>query len=245
VKVRIDQLLVERELAPSRSRAQALIMAGVVFIGGERIDKAGAKVQSDADVDVRSNPNPYVSRGGLKLAGALDHFGLSPAGCVCMDVGASTGGFTDCLLQRGATHVYAVDVGYGQLAWRLRTDERVTNLERTNIRSLPAGALQTPVSFCVADCSFISLSKVLPHVVPTLAERSNLVVLVKPQFEVGRDRVGKGGVVRDEQVRAEAIDGIAQMARRLGFRVEAGVDSEVHGPKGNVEHLLWLVWPAT
>ncbi len=242
MKVRIDQLLVDAGLAPSRSRAQALIMAGVVFVGGERVDKAGSKVDPAAGLDVRSNPNPYVSRGGLKLAGALDHFGVSPADCVCMDVGASTGGFTDCLLQRGAARVFAVDVGYGQLAWKLRSDPRVTNLERTNIRALTAAAVDAPISFCVADCSFISLSKVLPHVVPFLAEVAELVVLVKPQFEVGRESVGKGGVVRDPRARAQAIAAIATVAVGLGFEERGGVDSEVHGPKGNVEHLLWLGW---
>lgn len=240
MKVRIDQLLVERGKAPSRTRAQALIMAGVVFVGGERVDKAGQKVPSDADVDVRSNPNPYVSRGGLKLRGALDHFGLSPRGRVCMDVGASTGGFTDCLLQAGATKVYAVDVGYGQLAWRLRTDARVVNLERTNIRTMPDGSVTDPIGFCVADCSFISLAKVLPHILPLLAVNAELVVLVKPQFEVGRDRIGKGGVVRDEAARRDAIDTIVAVAVGLGLELVDGVDSEVHGPKGNVEHLLWL-----
>ena len=243
MKVRIDQLLVDRGLALSRSRAQALIMAGVVFVGGERVDKAGARVDVGVDVEVRTDPNPFVSRGGLKLAGALDHFCLSPGGRVCIDVGASTGGFTDCLLQRGASRVYAVDVGYGQLAWRLRTDPRVVNLERTNIRTLPPGAVDMPVDFCVADCSFISLTKVLPHVVPVLADKADLVVLVKPQFEVGRHRVGKGGVVRDEGARQDAIEAIRVAAAALGFSVRGGVDSEVHGPSGNVEHLLWMTWP--
>lgn len=239
---RLDVLLVERDLVPSRERARALIMAGVVFANGERKDKPGTKLRADVALEVRGDPNPFVSRGGLKLQGALDSFGLSVEGCAAVDVGASTGGFTDCLLQRGALRVYAVDVGYGQLAWRLRQDERVINLERTNIRGLPEGSIPEPLDLAVADCSFISLTKVLPHVFPLLKPGASLVVLVKPQFEVGRGKVGKGGVVRDEGVRQEAIEEVAQACRDMGCEVVQGVDSQVAGPSGNVEHLLWLRW---
>ncbi len=240
MKRRIDQLLVELGLSPTRARAQALVMSGVVFVGGQRVDKAGTKVPTDADIVLHGDVNPSVSRGGLKLAGALAHFGVDPAGRVCLDVGASTGGFTDCLLQRGAARVYAVDVGYGQLAWKLRNDERVVNIERANIRTLAKEAVPEPISLAVADCSFISLAKVLPHILTRLCANAELVVLVKPQFEVGRGKVGKGGVVRDQKDRLEAIDAVARAAVNLGLTVLGGVDSAVHGPKGNVEHLLWM-----
>ncbi|MBH25250.1 MAG: TlyA family rRNA (cytidine-2'-O)-methyltransferase [Myxococcales bacterium] len=238
--VRIDRLLVDRGLVQSRERARARIMAGQVFIADQRIDKPGTRVDPDAEIDLRGDKNPFVSRGGLKLDGALNAFELDVTDRVAMDVGASTGGFTDCLLQRGAARVYAVDVGYGQLAWKLRQDERVINLERTNVRALPPGAVPEPIELVVADCSFISLTKVLPPVLPLLAEGAELVILIKPQFEAGRGRVGKGGVVRDEQVRQETIDEVVESCRGLGLEPLGQVDSEVHGPKGNVEHFVWL-----
>lgn len=241
-RTRLDVLLVERGLVESRQRAQARIMAGDVFVGGERVDKPGTKIAEDAALEVRGEENPFVSRGGLKLEHALQAFGLEVSGCVAMDVGASTGGFTDCLLQRGAARVYAVDVGYGQLAWRLRQDPRVVNLERTNIRALSAAQVPEPMAVVVADCSFISLRLVLPPVLPFLAPGAQAVVLVKPQFEVGRGRVGKGGVVRDEELRQETIAELSAFASSLGFAVRGGVDSAIRGPQGNLEHLLWLEW---
>ena len=240
-KVRLDRAVVDRGLAPSRARAQALIMAGAVSVAGRRVEKAGTQVAPEAPIEVRTDPCPYVSRGGLKLQAALDGLGLDPSGAVALDVGASTGGFTDCLLQRGARRVYAVDVGYGQLAWRLRTDERVTNIERANIRHLEPGALPERPTWAVIDCSFISLSKVLPPTLAHLAERARVVALIKPQFEAGRAGVGKGGVVRDLAVRAAAIEATLESARALGLEVEGGLDCPVHGPAGNVEYLASLV----
>jgi len=244
-KIRLDVLLVERGLVPTRARAQARILAGDAFVGGERLDKAGDKVAEDAEVVLRGDDNPFVSRGGLKLEGALSRFGLEVAGAVAMDIGASTGGFTDCLLQRGASRVYAVDVGYGQLAWRLRQDARVINLERTNIRHLAVEAVAERVDLIVADCSFISLRQVLPPALGHLRAGGQLVVLVKPQFEVGRGRVGKGGVVRDAALRQETIDGLRTFCEGLGLEVRGGVDATIAGPKGNQEHLLWLYKPAS
>ncbi len=239
-KVRLDVLLVERGLCESRERARGLIMAGLVFVRDQKSDKPGTRYDPEIEVEVRGQNNPFVSRGGLKLQGALQHFGLDVDGRVAIDVGASTGGFTDCLLQRGATRVYAVDVGYGQLAWKLRQDERVINLERTNIRTLDPALVPEPVDLAVVDCSFISLRKVLPHVLPLLQPGAALIVLVKPQFEVGKGRVGKGGVVRDETLRQETIQTIRTSCEGLGFQVLGGVDSDTHGPRGNIEHLLYL-----
>ena len=237
---RIDRLLVERGLVDSRSRAKARIMAGDVFIGEERVDKAGTKVPVDSDIDLRGDDMPYVSRGGLKLEAALDHFGFDPSSMVAIDVGASTGGFTDCLLQRGARKVYAVDVGYGQLAWKLRNDERVVVLERTNIRHLEADKVDEPCDLAVIDCSFISLELVLPNTLPFLGDDGQVIALIKPQFEVGRERVGKGGVVRDDEARREAIEDVVGIAETLGMEFVDGVDSPVHGPAGNVEYLAWF-----
>lgn len=242
-KQRLDTLLVERGLAPTRARAQARILAGDVFVAGERVDKAGASVSELARIEVRGDDNPFVSRGGLKLEGALAAFGLAVEGKVAMDIGASTGGFTDCLLQRGAARVYAVDVGYGQLAWKLRSEARVVNIERTNIRHLTTEQVSERVDLIVADCSFISLRQVLPPALPFLRAGGELVVLVKPQFEVGRGRVGKGGVVRDEGLRQETIEGLRAFCAELGLLVLGGVDATVAGPRGNQEHLLWLRSP--
>ncbi len=239
---RLDLLLVERGLLESAERARAFIMAGQVFVKGERVDKAGARVDLEAEIEVRGLDMPFVSRGGFKLDGALASFGLDVTGWAAVDVGASTGGFTDCLLQRGAARVYAVDVGYGQLAWRLRQDPRVINIERTNIRALPEGVIPEPLDLAVADCSFISLRKVLPSVLPLLKAGAVLVVLVKPQFEAGRGQVGQGGVVRDEAARREVIAEVSAWCAGRGLEVLGGVDSDTHGPSGNVEHLLWLRW---
>ena len=247
VKERLDRLLVARGLAPSRARAQARIMAGHVLVGGEPVTKAGTLVPPDATVRLRGEDNPFVSRGGLKLEGALAELtraGLDVAGRVALDVGASTGGFTDCLLQREVARVYAVDVGYGQLAWKIAQDPRVTVMDRTNIRKLAPADLGERVDLVVADCSFIGLSKVLPTLPQFLAPGADLVVLVKPQFELSPDRVGKGGVVRDPADRDLAVARAAEAARACGLEVAGRYPSPVAGRDGNREEFLWLRGPA-
>jgi len=249
-KQRLDTLLVDRELCSTRSRAAAMVVAGQVVVDDKRIDKPGTSVAINADIRLRGDVNPYASRGGLKLAGALRRFaddGLDVAGRVAMDIGASTGGFTDCLLQSGVAKVFAVDVGYGQLAWKLATDERVVVLDRHNIRKLDPAVLGEPVSLVVCDCSFISLAKVLPHVPPFLpsgegAQTADVVVLVKPQFEVGKENVGKGGIVRDDALRQSALDAVRELAVGLGFEAKAHCESDTAGRTGNREFLLWLRW---
>ena len=239
-KVRLDQLLVARGLAPTRARAQAVVLSGDVFVGGQRVDKAGALVAEEAVVEVRAEPHPYVSRGGVKLAGALDAFALEVRGLRCLDLGASTGGFTECLLQRGAVQVVAVDVGYGQLAHKLRTDPRVTVLERTNARTLHAQDIGGPVDLTVVDASFIGLGKLLAAIARCTRQDGDLVALVKPQFEVGRSEAARSkGVVRDESVRAEAIAGVAHEVAEAGFAVRGQRDSVLPGPKGNLEAFVW------
>lgn len=240
MKKRLDVLVVERELAESRTRAQAYIMAGDVFVNGQRCDKPGTKFKEEVSIELKGNQNPYVSRGGLKLQAALDAFEYECADKIVIDVGASTGGFTDCVLQRGAPKVYAVDVGYGQLAWRLRQDPRVINIERTNIRHMPADAIPEPCALAVIDCSFISLEKVLPNTLTFLATDADVIALIKPQFEVGRDNIGSGGVVRDPKARKRAIDDVIEQASALGLRHVQGIDCPVHGPAGNVEYLAWF-----
>jgi 23S rRNA (cytidine1920-2'-O)/16S rRNA (cytidine1409-2'-O)-methyltransferase len=237
-KERVDVLLAERGLAPSRERAQALVIAGLVRVGDQRIDKPGTRISLESDLRVVGDDNPYASRGGLKLAAALDAFHLQVDGCTALDVGASTGGFTDCLLQRGASKVFAVDVGYGQLAHSLRIDSRVVVLERVNARELSAREVPEPIDFLTVDVSFISLRLVLPACVERLKSGGVGVLLVKPQFEVGKGNVGKGGVVRDPQQRAEAIAGIEAFCRERGLAVQGIVDSPIAGPAGNVEALL-------
>lgn len=239
-KERADLLLVERGLAPSRARAQALILAGVVLSGTRRIDKAGELLPKDAELRLREQDHPYVSRGGVKMAGALDAFGLSPEGIFAADFGASTGGFTDCLLQRGAARVYAIDVGYGQLHPKLRNDPRVVVMERVNARTLAAGALPEPMQWIVIDASFIGLNKLLPAAHALLAPGGYVVALVKPQFEVGKANIGKGGVVRDEVARAEAIARVCAEAEALGFALKQQADAVIEGPSGNREHFVWL-----
>lgn len=239
-KKRLDILLTERDIVESRARAKALVMAGKVFVNERRVDKAGTGVAEDARIEIRGDLNPYVSRGGLKLAGALQAFGYDMAGKVVIDVGASTGGFTDCVLQAGAARVYAVDVGYGQIAWKLRQDPRVEVIERTNIRHMEPGRLPEKCDLAVIDCSFISLELVLPNTMTFLKEEADVVALIKPQFEVGKGNLGKGGVVRDEQARQGAITGVVDFAKTLGMERVTSVDSEVHGPAGNIEHLIWL-----
>ncbi len=236
---RLDKLVDERGLTRSRSRAKSHIMAGDVYVDGEQVDKAGTRVPVDAEIELRGDTNPYVSRGGLKLKSALEVFELDCSGRTAIDVGASTGGFTDYLLQHGARHVYAVDVGYGQLAWKLRQDDRVTVIERTNIREMPEETIEEACDLAVVDCSFISLELVLPNTLPFLTDEADIVALIKPQFEAGPDNVEKGGVVRDEQVRRETIEEVFEMADRLDLERVDSTDSELHGPSGNVEHFAW------
>jgi 23S rRNA (cytidine1920-2'-O)/16S rRNA (cytidine1409-2'-O)-methyltransferase len=238
-KTRLDQLLVTRGLAPSRARAQAVALSGNVFVAGTRVDKAGTLVADDAVIEVRSADPPYVSRGGVKLAGALDAFALDVRGLRCLDVGASTGGFTDCLLQRGAARVVAVDVGYGQLAHKLRIDPRVVVMERTNARSLDAAVIDGSSDLTVVDASFIGLGTLVPAIARCTREGGDLVALVKPQFEVGRAQASRGrGVVRDEAIRAEAVALAARAVAAGGFQVCAQEDSVLAGPKGNREVFL-------
>ena len=239
-KQRADVLLVERGLAPSRERARALILAGKVFTGERRIDKAGQLLPAGGALSVRGEDIPYVSRGGVKLAGALDAFGLDPSGAIAADFGASTGGFTDCLLQRGAQRVYAIDVGRAQLHDKLRRDPRVQVMERCNARRLKRGDLPEPLDWVVIDASFIGLAKLLPAARALLVPNGTVVALVKPQFEVGRERVGKGGVVRDAEARAEAIAQVARDAGAIGFALAGQADAVLAGPAGNRECFLWL-----
>ena len=239
--MRIDRLLVERGLVPNRELARRLVMAGEVLVGDRPVTKPGAEVADDAALRLRTPASPYASRGGEKLAGALDAFGLDPTGLLALDVGASTGGFTDCLLRRGARGVIAVDVGYGQLAWKLQQDPRVTVIDRTNARHLEPGRLPEPADLATVDVSFISLAKVLPAVAACVRPGGAVVALVKPQFEVGRSRVGKGGVVRDDVARADAVSAVRAAAEALGLTVRGEAESVLPGPKGNREVFLWLV----
>jgi 23S rRNA (cytidine1920-2'-O)/16S rRNA (cytidine1409-2'-O)-methyltransferase len=238
-RVRADHLLVERGLAPSRSRAAALIMAGAVYSGETRIDKAGQLVDQDGPLELRGADHPWVSRGGLKLVHALDAFGIDPAGQICLDIGASTGGFTDVLLARGAARVYAVDVGQGQLAWKLRQDPKVVVLERVNARHLTAAQIPEPIGIIVCDASFIGLETVLPVPMSFAAPDCRLVALIKPQFEVGPERVGKGGIVRDPALHEAVCERIRDwIASRAGWRVLGVVGSPITGADGNREFLI-------
>ncbi len=239
---RLDKLLVERGLVESREKARALIMAGSVVVSGQKVTKAGTRVPADAEIEIIEDL-PYVSRGGLKLEAALRHFGIDVKGKVCVDIGASTGGFTDCLLKHGAKRVYAVDVGYGQLHWKLRNDPRVVNIERTNIRYMPRERIPEEVDFVCVDVSFISLEKVLPKVKELLGKKGEAVCLVKPQFEVGPEKVGKGGIVKKEEYRMESIEKVKEAASRLGFEIGGVIESPIKGAKGNVEYLLYLLLP--
>ncbi len=236
---RADRLLVARDLAESRARAQALILAGVVFSGETRIDKAGQLLAEDAPLEVRGRDHPWVSRGGLKLIHGLDHFAIDPTGLTCLDLGASTGGFTDVLLDRGAAKVTAVDVGHGQLAWKLRNDPRVTVLERTNARYLTTAEVPEPVELIVCDVSFIGLETLLPAPLALAAAGARLVALIKPQFEVGKGQVGKGGVVRDPELHAAVCARIeAWLGAQEGWRVLGVTESPILGPEGNKEFLI-------
>lgn len=240
MKERLDVLLVNRNLAPSREKAKAVIMSGNVYVEGQKEDKAGSMFQDTAKIEVRGNTLPYVSRGGLKLEKAMDHFGLNLEGKVCMDVGASTGGFTDCMLQNGAVKVYAVDVGRGQLDWKLRNDPRVVCMEKTNIRYVVLEDIQEPVEFASIDVSFISLTKVLGPVRALLTPQGEIVCLIKPQFEAGREKVGKKGVVRDPAVHLEVIQKVIAFAHASSFAVRHLEFSPIKGPEGNIEYLLHL-----
>lgn len=242
-KQRLDKLMVERGLANSRERAQALIMAGQVVVGDHAVNKAGQQVDLDADIRIKGDLMPYVSRGGLKLRRALDEFTLDVRGLIALDVGASTGGFTDCLLQAGAERVYAVDVGYGQLAWKLRQDPRVVSMEKTNIRYLTPELLGAVPDLAVIDASFISLAKVLPATVELIRPGGQIIALIKPQFEVGKGEVGKGGIVRDPVAHEKAVDGVRQAALDMGLVVARLCDSPITGADGNREFLILLEKP--
>ena len=239
-KERLDALLVKRNLGQSRERAKTTIMAGLVLVDGQKVDKAGTMVKPEAEIRVLGNTLPYVSRGGLKLEKAIREFGVSLRGKVAADIGASTGGFTDCMLQNGAVKVFAIDVGYGQLAWSLRTDERVVNMERTNVRNVTPDQLGQPVDLASIDVAFISLEKVLPSVREMLQPEGEIVALIKPQFEAGREKVGKKGVVREPSVHEEVIFRVLALARQMELTPKALTYSPVKGPEGNIEYLVWL-----
>lgn len=238
-KERLDVLLVERGLAESREKAKAAIMAGLVFVKNQRVDKAGTKLPVDVDISVKGNPIPYVGRGGLKLEKAMETFPIDLAGVTMMDIGASTGGFTDCALQNGAAKVFAVDVGYGQLAWKLRTDERVVNMERTNIRNVTVEDIGETVDFISIDVSFISLLKIMPAAAALLSPSGTMVALIKPQFEAGREHVGKGGIVRDSRVHRDVIRRVTDGIADCGISPLALTYSPIKGADGNIEYLLY------
>ncbi|MBL0226002.1 MAG: TlyA family RNA methyltransferase [Geobacteraceae bacterium] len=242
-KLRLDKLMVERGLAPSREKAQALIMAGQVVVGDHAVDKSGQQVAVDVDIRIKGDVLPYVSRGGLKLKKALDEFGVDVSGLVAIDVGASTGGFSDCLLQAGAQKVIAVDVGYGQLAWKLQQDPRVVSMEKTNIRHLLPGQIDSVPDLAVIDASFISLSKVLPATVNLVKPGGRILALIKPQFEVGKGEVGKGGIVRDPAAHERVVEAVRQTAQEMGLVVGGVCESPITGADGNREFLILLQLP--
>ena len=239
-KQRLDMLLVERGLAGSRERAKRMIMAGEVLVDNQKVDKAGATVKAEAEIRLLGSDIPYVSRGGLKLAKAMQEFGVEITGKRCADIGASTGGFTDCMLQNGAVQVFAIDVGYGQLAWKLRTDERVVNIERTNLRYISEAEIPEPLDLAVMDVSFISIRLVLPAVQKLLKDGADLICLIKPQFEAGREAVGKKGVVRDPLVHKEVIRQILDFAASQSLHVEGLDYSPIKGPEGNIEYICHM-----
>ena len=238
MKVRLDQYIFEEGYAPSRRRAQALIMSGIVFVNNQKADKAGTMIKDTDIVEVRGKDLKYVSRGGLKLEKAINEYGLELTDKVCMDIGASTGGFTDCMLQNGAQKVYAVDVGYGQLAWKLRSDERVRNMEKTNIRNVTEDMLEEKINFFSVDVSFISLKHIFPVAYAISTEDVIGACLVKPQFEAGKEKVGKKGVVRDSEVHKEVIENVIGYANEFGFYVHNLTFSPIKGPEGNIEFLI-------
>ena len=236
----MDVLLVNRNLAESREKAKAIIMSGIVYVDGQKEDKAGTMFEDTVSVEVRGHTLAYVSRGGLKLEKAMTHFGVTLNGKICMDVGASTGGFTDCMLQNGAVKVYSVDVGHGQLAWKLRNDERVVCMEKTNIRYVTPEDIPDRIQFASIDVSFISLTKVLGPVKELLTEDGQIVCLIKPQFEAGREKVGKKGVVREKSTHLEVIESVIAFAKSIGFGILNLEFSPIKGPEGNIEYLLYL-----
>lgn len=240
MKERLDVLLVNRNLAESREKAKAIIMSGIVYVDGQKEDKAGTMFEDTVSVEVRGHTLAYVSRGGLKLEKAMTHFGVTLNGKICMDVGASTGGFTDCMLQNGAVKVYSVDVGHGQLAWKLRNDERVVCMEKTNIRYVTPEDIPDWIQFASIDVSFISLTKVLGPVKELLTEDGQIVCLIKPQFEAGREKVGKKGVVREKSTHLEVIESVIAFAKSIGFGILNLEFSPIKGPEGNIEYLLYL-----
>lgn len=241
MKERLDVILVRQGYAPSREKAKALLMAGSVFVDNQREDKAGAQFdESKIKIEVKGKPIPYVSRGGLKLERALQEFPITLKDSVCMDIGASTGGFTDCMLQNGAGKVYAIDVGHGQLDWKLRCDERVICMEKTNFRYVTDEQISEPVDFASVDVSFISLTKILPPARALLRMQGEMVCLIKPQFEAGREKVGKKGVVRDQKVHAEVMRAVTDYAEKIGFSVKGLTYSPIKGPEGNIEYLMWI-----
>lgn len=240
MKERLDVLLTERGFFDSREKAKAVIMAGEVFVNGQREDKAGSKFDREADIEVKGKVLKYVSRGGLKLEKAVEMYGLDLAGKICIDIGSSTGGFTDCMLQNGAIKVYAIDVGTNQLAWKLREDERVVSMEKTNIRYVTEGQIPEKADFASVDVSFISLTKVLPAAVKLLRDEAHMVCLIKPQFEAGREKVGKKGVVRDFSVHKEVVELITNSAVELNFFIKGLTFSPVKGPEGNIEYLIYM-----
>ena len=240
MKERLDVLLVNRNLAESREKAKAIIMSGIVYVDGQKEDKAGTMFEDTVSVEVRGHTLAYVSRGGLKLEKAMTHFGVTLNGKICMDVGASTGGFTDCMLQNGAVKVYSVDVGHGQLAWKLRNDERVVCMEKTNIRYVTPEDIPDRIQFASIDVSFISLTKVLGPVKELLTEDGQIVCLIKPQFEAGREKVGKKGVVREKSTHLEVIESVIAFAKSIGFGILNLEFSPIKGPEGNIEYLVHI-----
>lgn len=239
-KTRLDVLLTEQGLQESRQKAQATIMSGLVFVNGQRVDKPGTAIPNDAKIEIRGNTLKYVSRGGLKLEKAMAEFPIELNGCICGDIGASTGGFTDCMLQNGAVKVYAVDVGYGQFAWKLRQDERVVCMEKTNIRYVKPEDIADRLDFASVDVSFISLTKVLGPARELLNDNGEMVCLIKPQFEAGREKVGKKGVVRDKAVHEEVINKVIDFAVEIGFHILNLEYSPIKGPEGNIEYLVYI-----
>lgn len=240
-KVRIDTLLVEKNFFDTREKAKKALMSGIIYVNKQLIDKPGMKVAIEADIEVRGKTLPYVSRGGLKIEKAINKYSINLENLICMDIGASTGGFTDCMLQNGAKKVYSIDVGYGQLDWKLRQDERVVSMERTNIRYVNSHDIEDEIDFASIDVSFISLKLVLPVVKELIKKDGKIIFLIKPQFEAGRKKVGKKGVVRDKAVHREVIEKILKFACELGLNVEDITYSPIKGPKGNIEFLVYVI----
>lgn len=239
--MRLDRLMLDRGLVRSRARAQALIMAGKVFVDGVRVEKAGHNITEESIIEIKGPDHPYVSRGGVKLESALKTFKIDCKDNIALDIGASTGGFTDCLLQHGAKRVYALDVGFGQLDWKLRQDERVVNLEKTNVRYIKPGFIPEPIDIVTVDCSFISLKLVLMGIVPVLSDCTKLICLIKPQFEVKKGEVGKGGVIKDPEKHERVLRGICSFAREQGLTIKGLIPSPIKGPKGNKEFLCYMI----